>query len=150
MRFLIIPTPADPASSVPAEQPFDEALFTAYMKYNEEMYKAGVLVASEGLQPGVTGAHVKVTRGKRTVLDGPFTESKELVAGFWLIDVPSKKEAIEWALRAPVGPVDEILEIRQLTGAGDLPADLVAKIKAAAPEWAASWEAREAKAEAKG
>lgn len=145
MRFLIIPTPAPAEGDPPAptEQPFDEALFTAYMKFNEEMHKAGVLVASEGLQPGVTGAHVKVTRGKRTVLDGPFTESKELVAGFWLIDVPSKKEAIEWALRAPVGPVDEILEVRQLTGAEDLPAELVAMIKAAAPEWSASWEARE-------
>lgn len=143
MRFLIIPTPAEAAPSVQGEPPFDEALFTAYMKFNEEMHKAGVLVASEGLQPGVAGAHVKVTRGKRTVLDGPFTESKELVAGFWMIDVASKAEAIDWALRCPVSPVDEVIEVRQLTGAGDLPAEMVAKIKAAAPEWMASWEAQE-------
>jgi hypothetical protein len=109
------------------------------MKYNEEMHKAGVLLASEGLTQGATGAHVLVTGGKRTVADGPFAETKELIAGFWMIEVKSKEEAVEWALRCPVGPVDEVLEIRQLTGAADIPSDLITLITAAAPTWSATF-----------
>ena len=97
MRFLMIPTPA-PGHVPPTEEPaFDEATFSAYMKYNEDMHLAGVLVASEGVLPGRTGAHITVRGGKRAVMDGPFTETKELVAGFWLIDVKSKAEAVQWA-----------------------------------------------------
>jgi hypothetical protein len=109
------------------------------MKYNEEMHKAGVLLAAEGLTQGATGAHVLVTAGKRTVADGPFAETKELIAGFWMIEVKSKEEAVEWALRCPVGPVDEVLEIRQLTGAADIPPDLITLITAAAPTWSATF-----------
>jgi hypothetical protein len=138
MRFLIIPTLTPNAGTPAAEPAFDEASFAAYMKFNEEMHKAGVLVASEGLQPGATGAHVSVVGGKRTVVDGPFAETKELLAGFWLIEVASKAEAIAWALRAPVNPAgDEVIEIRQLTGAEDLPPELVQKIVDAAPTWSA-------------
>ena len=141
MRFLMIPTPA-PGSPAPAAEPtFDENLFTAYMKYNEDMHVAGVLVASEGLQPGLAGAHVTIRGGERTVTDGPFAESKELVAGFWLIDVKSKAEAIEWALRSPINPAyDEVIEIRHLTGAADIPAELVKLCIAAAPKWSESWQ----------
>ncbi len=140
MRFLIIPGPATTDSKPAAGEPFDEATFVAYMKYNEDMHKAGVLVASEGLNPAATGAHVKITGGKRTLVDGPFTETKELVAGFWMIDVKSKAEAIEWAMRCPIVPgKDEVLEIRQLTGEGDLPKELVDLIRRCAPTWSASW-----------
>ncbi|HEY3367911.1 MAG TPA: YciI family protein [Symbiobacteriaceae bacterium] len=136
MRFLLIPAPGPKDAKGEADQPIDEQVFAAYMKYNEEMQKAGVLIASEGLQPGATGAHVLFSGGKRTVVDGPFAETKELIAGFWLIEVKSKEEAIEWALRCPVAPgSDEVLEIRQLTGAGDIPAELRAIIAAVAPAW---------------
>ena len=87
-------------------------------KYNDELMKAGVLLAGEGLQPSSKGARVKFSGGKRTVTDGPFTETKELIAGFWLWQVKSKAEAIEWVKRAPFGDGAEI-EIRQVFEAED-------------------------------
>lgn len=103
------------------------------------MHKAGILVASEGLNPAAKGARVAVSQGKRQVVDGPFTESKELVGGFYIIDVNSLDEAISWALRAPSGfGSDDVLEIRQLTGAGDLPPEILKIMAAAAPTWSAS------------
>src|SRR5213594_2236227 len=94
----------------------DEKLLAAMGKYNEELMKAGVLLDGAGLQPTSKGARVKFSGGKRTVIDGPFTEAKELVAGYWLIQVKSKDEAIEWARRAPmeVGGRDAEIELRQL------------------------------------
>ena len=81
-----------------------------------------------------------ITGGKRAVMDGPFAETKELVAGFWLIDVKSREEAIEWALRCPINPAgDEVIEIRQLTGASDIPPELVKLITAVAPTWSAAF-----------
>jgi hypothetical protein len=95
----------------------DDTLIAEMTKYNEELAKAGVLLDLSGLQPSSKGARVKFSGGKRTVVDGPFTESKELIAGYWLIQVKSKEEAIEWAKRAPAphgeGAEGEI-EIRQL------------------------------------
>jgi hypothetical protein len=141
----MIPTPASGAHPPAEEAGFDAELFSAYMKYNEAMHVAGVLIASEGLQPGLSGAHVKVQGGKRTVIDGPFAETKELVAGFWLIDVASKTEAIDWALRCPINPAcDEVIELRQLTGASDIPRELVELCIAAAPKWSESWSKRRA------
>jgi hypothetical protein len=94
-----------------------EELLAAMAKYNEELVKAGVLLDGTGLQPSSKGARIKFSGGKRTVIDGPFTESKELIAGYWLIKVKSKQEAIEWAKRAPAphgeGKDGEI-ELRQL------------------------------------
>ena len=86
--------------------------------YNDELVKAGVMLAGEGLQPSSKGARVKFSGGKRTVVDGPFAESKELVAGFWLIEVKSKEEAIEWVKRVPFAGEAEI-EIRQVFEAED-------------------------------
>jgi len=91
-------------------------LLDAMGKYNEEMAKAGVMLAGEGLQPSSKGARVRFSGDKRTVIDGPFTETKELIAGFWLVNVKSKEEAIEWVKRAPnpmPGQESEI-EIRQV------------------------------------
>jgi hypothetical protein len=94
-----------------------EELLAAMAKYNEELVKAGVLLDATGLQPSSKGARIKFSGGKRTVIDGPFAETKELVAGYWLIQVKSKEEAIEWAKRvpAPFGEdQDGEIELRQL------------------------------------
>jgi len=92
-------------------------------KYNEELAKAGVLLAAEGLHPSSKGARVKFSGGKRTVIDGPFAETKELIAGFWLWQVKSKEEAIEWASRCPAGP-NEVIEVRQVQELSEFPADV--------------------------
>jgi len=96
----------------------DEKLFAEMNKFNEEMVKAGVMLAGEGLHPTSRGARIKFSDGKATVIDGPFTESKELIAGFWLIQVKSKEEAIAWMKRAPFGG-GVVLELRQVYDAED-------------------------------
>jgi len=98
----------------------EEKLLTEMGKYNEEMAKAGVLLAGEGLHPSSKGARVRFSARKRTVIDGPFPETKELIAGFWLIQVKSKEEAIEWVKRCPDAPHGEgEIEIRQVFEAED-------------------------------
>ena len=139
MRFIITAQPGKNSKQPDMEAPVDERLFIEYMKFNEEMYKAGVLVAAEGLNPGGQGARIEVTKGRRTVVDGPFAESKELIGGFYIVDVTSREEAIEWALRCPSGPgFDDVLEIRPLTGESDIPPNLLELVKTAAPTWSAS------------
>ncbi|HZA19076.1 MAG TPA: YciI family protein [Pseudonocardiaceae bacterium] len=91
-------------------------------KYNEELVKAGVMLAGEGLHASSKGARITFSKDKRTVTDGPFTEAKELIAGFWLIQVTSKEEAIEWASRVPFE--DGEVEIRQVFEAEDFAAEL--------------------------
>ena len=111
MRFMMIvrATKDSEAGKLPSEE-----LIAAMGKYNEELMKAGVLVDLSGLQPSSKGARVRFEGGKRTVIDGPFAETKELIAGYWIINVKSKQEAIDWALRIPEceGEPGEI-EIRQ-------------------------------------
>jgi hypothetical protein len=143
MRFIITAAPGDAKveseSAVGPDAPVDPDLFSAYMRFNEEMHKAGVLVASEGLNPGGKGARVGVVRGKRTVLDGPFTESKELVGGFYIVEVASLDEAISWALRCPLGlGTDNVLEIRALTAMTEIPPALLELSRKVAPAWTAS------------
>ncbi len=115
MRFMILvkANKDSEAGVLPSEE-----LLTEMGKYNEELAKAGVLLAAEGLHPSSKGARVKFSGGKRTVIDGPFTEAKELIAGFWLWQVKSKEEAIEWVKRSPFGEEAEI-EIRQVFEAED-------------------------------
>src|SRR5438093_10018769 len=98
MRFMVIvkATKDSEAGVLP-----DEKILTEMGKFNEELVKAGALLAGEGLQASSKGARIRYSGSKRTVIDGPFTETKELVAGFWLIQVKSKEEAIEWMKRAP-------------------------------------------------
>ena len=98
----------------------DEKLLTAMGKYNEELAKAGVLVAADGLHPSSKGARVKFSGGKRTVTDGPFPETNQLIAGFWIFDVKSKEEAIEWVKRCPNPmPGEAEIEIRRVYEAAD-------------------------------
>jgi hypothetical protein len=100
-------------------------LLAAMGKFNEEMVKAGVLLAGEGLQASSKGARVKFSGTKRTVIDGPFAETKELIAGFWLLQVKSKEEAIEWIKRSPAPFEGESeIEIRQVFEASDFPAEI--------------------------
>ena len=101
----------------------DKKILTAMGKYNEELMKAGVLLAAEGLHPSSKGARMKFSGEKRTVIDGPFTEAKELIAGFWLWQVNSKEEAVEWLKRAPFDGGTEV-EIRQVFEASDFGPEL--------------------------
>jgi hypothetical protein len=140
MRFIMTAQPGKTSKPSDPDAPMDEKLFSEYMKFNEEMHKAGVLVAAEGLNPGGKGARIEVKNGRRTVVDGPFTESKELVGGFYVLEVASLDEAIQWALRCPTGlGFDDVLEIRALTGESDVPPRLLELLKAAAPMWSASF-----------
>jgi hypothetical protein len=108
-----------------------EKLLTEMGKFNEELVKAGVMLAGEGLQPSAKGARVKFTGGKRTVVDGPFTETKELICGFWIWQVKSKQEAIEWVKRCP-NPLegDAEIEIRQIFEAEDFGAEFTPELRA--------------------
>jgi hypothetical protein len=117
MRFMILvkATKESEAGEMPSE-----TMLTEMGKYNEELVKAGVMLAGEGLHPSSKGARVRFSGTKRTVVDGPFAETKELVAGFWLIQVKSKEEAIEWVKRCPNPmPGDSEIEIRQVFEASD-------------------------------
>ena len=129
MRFMIL-VKADKNSEAGLLP--DEALLTAMGNYNEELMKAGVLLAGEGLHPTSKGARVRFSGAKRTVIDGPFSETKELIAGFWLLQVKSKEEAIEWVKRSPnpfPGTESEI-EIRQLFEASDFGAEFTPEARA--------------------
>src|SRR3954449_6501167 len=120
MRFMVIvkATPETEAGVLP-----DHKTLAEMGKFNEELVKAGVMLAGEGLQASSKGARVKFSGSKRTVTDGPFAETKELVAGFWLWQVRSKEEAIEWLKRAPFDEGEEV-ELRQVFEMEDFGAEL--------------------------
>jgi hypothetical protein len=101
MRYMLL-LKGDPQADQQGRAQPPEELIGAMLRYNEELVKAGVLLAAEGLHPSSSGARVVYSGGRKTVVDGPFTEAKELVAGFYLIQVKSREEAIEWAKRCPV------------------------------------------------
>jgi hypothetical protein len=125
MRFMVIvkASPESEAGVLP-----DEKLLTEMGRYNEELVKAGVMLAGEGLQASSKGARIKFEGKKRTVSDGPFAETKELVAGFWLWQVKSKEEAIEWAKRIPFD--DGEVEIRQVFENEDFGEALTPEVRA--------------------
>jgi hypothetical protein len=125
MRFMIL-MPADSHSEA-GELP-SEKILSDMMQFNEQLVKAGIMLAGEGLKPSSAGARIKFQGGKKTVIDGPFTESKELIAGFWIWQVKSKEEAIEWAKRCPVEGIT--LEIRQIFEAEDFGAELTPELRA--------------------
>ena len=127
MRFMIIvkATKDSEAGVLP-----DQKLLAAMGKFNEELVNAGIMQAGEGLQPSSKGARVKFSGTKRTVIDGPFAETKELVAGFWLWKVKSKEEAIEWVKRCPNPmPSDSEIEIRQVFEAEDFGAEFTPELR---------------------
>jgi hypothetical protein len=126
MRFMLI-VKADKDSEA-GVLPSQEML-TEMGKFNEELVKAGVMLAGEGLQPSSKGARVRFSGSKRTVVDGPFTETKELVAGFWLIQAKSKAEAIEWVKRVPFQQGE--IEIRQVFEAEDFGAAFTPELREA-------------------
>lgn len=125
MRFMVL-VPANKESEA-GVLPSPEIL-SDMTKFNEQLVKAGVMLAGEGLQPSSKGARVRFDGGKKTVIDGPFTESKELVAGFWLWQCKNLDEAIEWLKRAPFGGGTEI-EIRQIFEAEDFGENLTPEVR---------------------
>ncbi len=130
MRFMVIvkANRDSEAGVMPSEE-----LLTQMGKFNEELVQAGVMLAGEGLQPSSKGARVKFSGGKRTVIDGPFAETKELIAGFWLWKVKSLEEAIEWVKRVPFdagnSPGDTEIEIRQVFEAEDFGAEFTPELR---------------------
>jgi hypothetical protein len=122
MRFMMLMIPKGYEKAAPGTVP-DAKAVEAMMKYNEELQKAGILLGLEGLHPPSMGARVSFAGGKPTVTDGPFTESKEVLGGYWMIQVGSKAEAIEWASKCP-GSDNEVIEIRQVQEFADFPEDV--------------------------
>ena len=122
MRFMMLMIPKGYDKAAPGTVP-DAAAVAAMMKYNESLQKAGILLALDGLHPPSMGARVSFSGGKPKVTDGPFAEAKEVVGGYWMIDVGSRDEAIAWAKRCP-GSDNEMIEVRQVQEMEDFPPDV--------------------------
>jgi hypothetical protein len=122
MRFMMLMIPKGYESAGPGTLP-DAERVAEMMKYNESLQKAGVLLALDGLHPPSMGARVSFAGGKPKVTDGPFSEAKEVLGGYWMIQVKSKQEAVEWASRCPASD-NEIIEIRQVQELADFPPDV--------------------------
>jgi hypothetical protein len=122
MRFMMLMIPKGYENAAPGTMP-DAKAVAAMMKYNEALQKAGVLLALDGLHPPSSGARVSFSGGKPKVTDGPFTEAKEVIGGYWMIQVKSKEEAVEWASRCP-GSDNEVIELRQVMEMSEFPADV--------------------------
>ncbi|HKQ68146.1 MAG TPA: YciI family protein [Polyangiaceae bacterium] len=124
MRFMMLMIPKGYESAAPGVLPDAKAVATM-MKYNESLQKAGILLALDGLHPPSMGARVTFSGGKPVVQDGPFAEAKEVLGGYWMIQVKSKEEALQWASRCPAGE-NEIIEVRQVQELADFPTDVQA------------------------
>lgn len=122
MRFMMLVIPKGYEKAAPEAMP-DAKRVAEMMKYNESLQKAGVLLSLDGLQPLSSGARVSFKGGKAKVTDGPYAEAKEVIGGYWMIQVKSRAEAIEWATRAPMSE-DEMIEIRQVHEFEDFPPDV--------------------------
>jgi hypothetical protein len=122
MRFMMLMIPKGYEKAAPGAMP-DAKAVAAMMKYNEALQKAGVLLALEGLHPPAMGARVSFSGGKPKMIDGPFVEAKEVVGGYWMIQVKSKEEAIAWASRCPASD-NEVIEVRQVQEMSDFPAEV--------------------------
>ena len=122
MRFMMLVIPKGYESAQPGTMP-DPKRVEKMMKYNESLQNAGVLLALDGLHPPSMGARVSFDGGTPKVTDGPFTEAKEVLGGYWMIQVKSKDEALEWAKRAPMSD-NEIIEVRQVQDIADYPPDV--------------------------
>jgi len=122
MRFMMLMLPKGYEKAAPGAMP-DAKAVAAMMKYTESLQKAGVLLALDGLHPPSMGARVSFSGGKPKVTNGPFTEAMEIVGGYWMIQVKSKEEAVEWASRCPAAD-NEVIEVRQVQEFSDFPADV--------------------------
>ena len=122
MRFMLLMIPKGYENATPGAMP-DARAVEAMMKYNESLQKAGVLLALDGLHPPSMGARVTFSGGKPEVTNGPFAEAKETLGGYWMIQVKSKREAVEWASRCPASD-NEIIEVRQVQEFSEFPADV--------------------------
>jgi hypothetical protein len=122
MRFMMLMIPKGYDQAAPGTMP-DPGAVAAMMKYNESLQKAGVLLALDGLHPPSTGARITFSEGKTTAIDGPFAEAKEVIGGYWMIQVKSKEEAVQWASRCPAAPGD-VIEVRQVQEFADFPVDV--------------------------
>jgi len=122
MRFMMLVIPKGYEAAAPDAVPSAEAV-AKMMEYNKSLQQAGVLLALDGLLPPSAGARVSFADGKAVATDGPFTEAKEMIGGYWIIQVRSREEAIEWAKRAPMSN-HEIIEVRQIHEMGDFPEDV--------------------------
>ena len=122
MRFMMLMMPKGYEKAQPGAVP-DAKTVAVMMKYNEALQKAGVLLALDGLHPPSMGARVIFSGGKPKVTDGPFTEAKEVIGGYWMIQVKSKAEAVEWASRCPASD-NEVIELRQVMEMAEFPADV--------------------------
>ncbi len=122
MRFMMLMIPTGYETAAAGTMPSAEAV-AAMMKYNEALKNAGVLITLDGLHPPSMGARVSFGTGKPVVTDGPFTEAKEVLGGYWMIEVKSREEAISWAMRCPASS-NEVIEIRQVQEMSDFPADV--------------------------
>ena len=122
MRFMMLMIPLGYEAAAPGTVPEAEHV-AAMMKYNEALKEAGVLLSLDGLHPPSTGARVSFKSGKPTVIDGPFAESKEVVGGYWMIQVKSRQEALDWASRCPALD-NEVIEVRQVFEMTDFPPDV--------------------------
>ena len=122
MRFMMLMIPKGYESAAPGTVPDAESV-AKMMKYNESLQKAGVLLALDGLHPPSMGARVSFAGGKPKVTDGPFIEAKEVIGGYWMIQVKSKEDAIAWAKRCP-GSDNEVIELRQVMELSDFPEDI--------------------------
>jgi len=139
MRFMMLMIPKGYEKAKAGAMP-DATAVAAMMKYNESLQKAGVLLALDGLHPPSMGARVSFPGGKPQVTDGPFTEAKEVLGGYWMIQVKSKEGALEWAKRCPASD-NEVIEVRQVQEFSDFPAD-VQKAAAGFPEMQAQSKQR--------
>ncbi|WP_437605218.1 YciI family protein [Sorangium sp. So ce834] len=122
MRFMMLMIPKGYESAAPGTMP-DAKAVAAMMRYNESLQRAGVLLALDGLHPPSMGARISFPGGKPQVVDGPFAEAKEVLGGYWIIQVKSREEAIAWASRCP-GSEDAIIEVRQVQELADFPPDV--------------------------
>ncbi len=122
MRFMMLMIPKGYEDATPGTMPDADAV-AGMMKYNESLQKAGVLLALDGLHPPSMGARVSFSGGKPKVTDGPFAEAREVVGGYWMIQVASREEAIAWATRCPASD-NEVIELRQVQEFADFPADV--------------------------
>jgi hypothetical protein len=122
VRYMMLMIPGGYETAAPDAMPSAEAV-AAMMKYNDELRAAGVLLSLDGLHPPSTGARVKFKGGKPTVIDGPFAETKEVIGGYWMIEVGSREEAIAWASKCPASD-NEVIEVRRVQEMSDFPEDV--------------------------